>query len=339
MEGAASSRSPMWRSWPGWPGRCSAPRSWWSARCRSPARAGRSRPQGDRRCAHPAGQPLIRVNTGAIARRVEQLSQVQSAQVSRDWPAKVVITVPAAHAGVRGAARRRLRAGGRFGVSIRDVAARPPGLPVLHRERPPPAPARQPGRAAAAAVLRRTAPCGSRRQVRSGSTRRPHRRCPCRLRDRSSSSGAAPAGDGQGEGTRGADARACPLLRRQRYGHRDGDRLTWRRTGGRAAGQRCGLRPSRLRRRVAVGARHDEQNSLQLARGELTLHPGNPTVRINRHHNITLNLRLRVRVLTHGKSWNCLAAAAGAHFGGPRRRPIPGVSGSAGRQVAKAGTR
>lgn len=31
-------------------------------------------------------------------------------------------------------------------------------------------------------------------------------------------------------------------------------------------------------------------------RGELTLIPGNPTVRINYEHNTTLNLKLRVRV-------------------------------------------
>jgi hypothetical protein len=67
------------------------------------------------------------------------------------------------------------------------------------------------------------------------------------------------------------------------------------------------------------------------ARGELTLLPGDPTVRINRHHNITLNLKLRVRVSTHGKSWNCLATDAGAHLGEPHVRPIRNVSGLTGR--------
>ncbi|MBO0816809.1 MAG: FtsQ-type POTRA domain-containing protein [Actinobacteria bacterium] len=77
------------------------------------------------------GQPLIWVNTGAIARRVAQLRQVQSAQVSKDWPTTLVITV-------------RLREplfalpvhGGyalvdAFGVTVRDVTTRPPGLPLL----------------------------------------------------------------------------------------------------------------------------------------------------------------------------------------------------------------
>ncbi len=39
------------------------------------------------------GTPLIRVNTGTIARQVEALRQVQSVQVSKDWPSTVVITV------------------------------------------------------------------------------------------------------------------------------------------------------------------------------------------------------------------------------------------------------
>ena len=77
------------------------------------------------------GQPLIWVNTGAIARRVAQLRQVQSAQVSKDWPTTLVITVQL---------RKPLFAlpvhGGyalvdAFGVNVRDVTSRPPGLPLL----------------------------------------------------------------------------------------------------------------------------------------------------------------------------------------------------------------
>src|SRR5215469_1289316 len=54
---------------------------------------------------------------------------------------------------------------------------------------------------------------------------------------------------------------------------------------------------------------------LVLARGELTLVPGNPTVRINRHHNITLNLRLRVRVDSRE-----IVELPGRHRGGGLRR-------------------
>jgi cell division protein FtsQ len=38
------------------------------------------------------GTPLIRVDTGAVARRVGQITQVQSAQVRRSWPDTIVIT-------------------------------------------------------------------------------------------------------------------------------------------------------------------------------------------------------------------------------------------------------
>lgn len=78
----------------------------------------------------PAGLPLIRVDDAAVARRVEQIRQVESAQVSTDWPSAVVIAV-------------RLRTpvfampgpGGyylidRFGVIVRQ-ARRHRGLPLL----------------------------------------------------------------------------------------------------------------------------------------------------------------------------------------------------------------
>ena len=77
------------------------------------------------------GQPLIWVNTGAIARRVAQLRQVQSAQVSKDWPTTVVITVqlrkPLFVLPVHGG----YALVDAFGVNVRDVTNRPPGLPLL----------------------------------------------------------------------------------------------------------------------------------------------------------------------------------------------------------------
>jgi cell division protein FtsQ len=82
--------------------------------------------------AHVAhGQPLISVNTGAIARRVERLAPVRSVGVSRDWPSTIVIAVQL---------RRpvfMLAVGGGYalvdasGAVIRDVPARPAGLPLL----------------------------------------------------------------------------------------------------------------------------------------------------------------------------------------------------------------
>jgi cell division protein FtsQ len=81
------------------------------------------------RVAH--GQPLIWVDTAAVARRVEQLRQVQSAGVSKDWPATLVITIrlrkPVFALPVHGG----YALVDPFGVSVRVVAGRPPGLPML----------------------------------------------------------------------------------------------------------------------------------------------------------------------------------------------------------------
>jgi cell division protein FtsQ len=87
------------------------------------------------------GQPLIWVDTGAISRRVEQLRQVQSAQVSKDWPTMLVITVqlrePAFALPLGGVAGPGPAEHGSyalvdpFGVAIRDVTRKPSGLPVL----------------------------------------------------------------------------------------------------------------------------------------------------------------------------------------------------------------
>jgi cell division protein FtsQ len=79
----------------------------------------------------PHGVPLIRVDTGAIARKVEQLRQVQYAVVSKDWPATVVITVQPRTPVFAVRAPGGYAVVDRFGVSISDVASRPPGLPLL----------------------------------------------------------------------------------------------------------------------------------------------------------------------------------------------------------------
>jgi cell division protein FtsQ len=77
------------------------------------------------------GTPLIRVDTGQIAARVETIPQVRSAQVSRSWPDRVVITVRERTAALAVAAP----AGGfdlvdPDGVVVRWAARRPPGLPL-----------------------------------------------------------------------------------------------------------------------------------------------------------------------------------------------------------------
>jgi cell division protein FtsQ len=121
----------------------------------------------------PLGQPLIRVDTGAISRRVEQLRQVQSAQVSKDWPTTLVITVqlrkPAFALPVHGS----YALVDPFGVTIRDVARRPSGLPVLTVNTTSRSLRGSPAVRAAAAVLREL-PSRVAKQVRGVTTGGPN---------------------------------------------------------------------------------------------------------------------------------------------------------------------
>jgi cell division protein FtsQ len=77
------------------------------------------------------GTPLIRIDPAAVARRVERIAQIQSAEVSRDWPATVVIAVrertPALAVPVGGG----FALVDRFGVVVSYVARRPPGMVLL----------------------------------------------------------------------------------------------------------------------------------------------------------------------------------------------------------------
>jgi cell division protein FtsQ len=98
----------------------------------------------------PQGLPLVRVNTGDAARRIERITDVKTAVVTRDWPDRIVIAVTE---------RTPVFAvpdGGRFdlidptGVIVQQVAKQPKGMPqftpsglLLHN----------PGVAAAANVL------------------------------------------------------------------------------------------------------------------------------------------------------------------------------------------
>jgi cell division protein FtsQ len=103
--------------------------------------------------AHVApGTPLARVNTAAVAQRVEGITQVLSAKVSRDWPDTLVITITG-----RTPALAVPAAGGgftlvdRFGVTVGQVTRRPPGIAVLAAA-PPAATLRGSPRAAAASA-------------------------------------------------------------------------------------------------------------------------------------------------------------------------------------------
>ena len=84
-----------------------------------------------RAAAITSGTPLIRVNTAAVARRVEQITQIQSAQVSRDWPDSVVIAVRERTPVLAVASGGGFALIDRFGVVTGHAETRPPGLTLL----------------------------------------------------------------------------------------------------------------------------------------------------------------------------------------------------------------
>jgi cell division protein FtsQ len=100
------------------------------------------------------GTPLIRVNTARAAARIEKISQVSSAQVTRSWPNRLVILV-----------RERTPAlvlpayGGGYdiadadGVVLKRVTRRPADLPLYPTVAPEGALRGDPDLAAAVAVL------------------------------------------------------------------------------------------------------------------------------------------------------------------------------------------
>ncbi|HXP22437.1 MAG TPA: FtsQ-type POTRA domain-containing protein [Streptosporangiaceae bacterium] len=77
------------------------------------------------------GTPLIRIDTGAVARRVEQIPQVLSARVVRSWPDAVVIWVASRTAALAVPARGGYDLVDPYGVVLAWQSARPAGLPVL----------------------------------------------------------------------------------------------------------------------------------------------------------------------------------------------------------------
>lgn len=82
----------------------------------------------------PTGVPLARVDTGAVARRVEQVPFVRSVTVSRGWPHTVVLTVaPRVAVLVTRGPSGALTLVDETGLSFRDVGAAPEGLPLVER--------------------------------------------------------------------------------------------------------------------------------------------------------------------------------------------------------------
>ncbi len=98
------------------------------------------------------GTPLISVNAGAAARRVERIDQVLSATVGRAWPDTIVISVRRRTPVLAVAGHGRFALIDPSGVTVRWSRRRPVGMPLLAN-----APAQLRGSqdvAAAATVLR-----------------------------------------------------------------------------------------------------------------------------------------------------------------------------------------
>jgi cell division protein FtsQ len=111
-----------------------------------------------------AGAPLATVNTGAAARRVEQLAPVLSATVRRSWPDVIVITVHERTPVFAVAAAGRYQLVDWHGITVRWVTHKPASLPLLSS---PPAVLRGSAAVHAAAVVFRQLTAALRKRVRS----------------------------------------------------------------------------------------------------------------------------------------------------------------------------
>lgn len=110
------------------------------------------------------GTRLADLNTGAVARRVERIDAVASAQVSRSWPATIVITVKERTPVLAVPSDGKYKLIDGSGVTVRWASRKPARMPLLAS---PPAVLRgDPAIRAAVSVLREL-PARLRQQVRS----------------------------------------------------------------------------------------------------------------------------------------------------------------------------
>jgi cell division protein FtsQ len=79
----------------------------------------------------PAGLPLIRVNTAAAAHRIAQITQIESAHVSRAWPDGVTISVHERIPVLAVASGGGYELIDKFGVPVEQVTRPPAGMPDL----------------------------------------------------------------------------------------------------------------------------------------------------------------------------------------------------------------
>lgn len=107
----------------------------------------------------PAGEPMIRVDTGAVVSRVDAITQVESAQVTRSWPDRIVITVRERTPAVAIPVPASVSASGGYdlvdgsGVIVRWARAAPRGMPVYSATAAPGALRGDPALVAAVTVL------------------------------------------------------------------------------------------------------------------------------------------------------------------------------------------
>jgi cell division protein FtsQ len=97
------------------------------------------------------GTPMVRIDTGAVRRRVDGLQQVESVRVERDWPGTVRIQVRERVPVVVAAQGDGFLEIDKYGVVVRTATSRPSGLPDLVVAHPDPA---DPATAAALASWR-----------------------------------------------------------------------------------------------------------------------------------------------------------------------------------------
>ena len=107
----------------------------------------------------PAGLPMIRVDTGAVAGRVEGITQVASAQVTRSWPDRIVIAVRERTPSLAVPVPSSVSASGGYdlidgsGVIVRWARVRPRTMPLYQTTAVPAALRGNPAVAASVTVL------------------------------------------------------------------------------------------------------------------------------------------------------------------------------------------
>jgi cell division protein FtsQ len=107
----------------------------------------------------PVGLPMIRVDTGAVAGRVEAIAQVESAQVTKSWPDQIVIAVRERTPSLAVPVPSSVSASGGYdlidgsGVIVRWTRVKPPAMPLYQTTAVPAALRGNPAVAAAVTVL------------------------------------------------------------------------------------------------------------------------------------------------------------------------------------------